>query len=615
MSAPNIINPPAGGGGTPIGGSGTTGTLPIWTASSTLGDSAIVQAAGAIKTLVLTTAGTGGTAGTYREQAITNVTGTGSSATADISVTAGAVTQVFLRAAGSGYAVGDTLSAAITGLTGAVFTVTAITTSDNAAGNVTANRIAAGSSSATTGLSTNAGLLSTTAPLLFGTNSSGTASQYRAMALFNMDGEPSTQAAPTAVENASNAGVVSISRWNFAARTSNTSGYGVFGQSAIVTQNASASGFAYGGLFTAVASSPTLSGASLNNIGVFAQASVSSTVTSSNTITTMYAHDCALTCFATAVQTISNAGYFVPRVASFSGAAHAVNSWYGIYLREMTLSNGSTILNRYNFAQDDVNGRNSFRSKVFVGAVITAAQQTAASVEIEATNTLLTGTITAGGTLYTDGTYTNQVFTGGSPTVASRGNFVVSGGIVTSVTIVSGGEGYAVGNVLSTSLPAGSGFQWTVATVQGNGDVRLRSNSAVFDASNSSTNGLKLFNRAGTGQTSSTLSWYEEGSYTPTFSAAWTPGTYTATWTRIGRKVFVTINFASGTTNGTSGAATITVPAGLTPARAGLGLRGRPDGTASGSGLVAVDTAGLIQISTAITLDTNAKVIQAEYEV
>jgi hypothetical protein len=573
-----------------------------------------VQAFGAIKTLTLTTAGTGGTSGSYREQALTNITGSGSGATADVYVFGGVVSTFVLRSPGTGYAAGDTLSVTLTGLTGAVFTVSAVVKSDNFTGNVTANRIAAGSTNPTTGIATNAGFVSTTAPLIFSSSFSGAVTQYRTGLLVNMDGEPLFQSAVTASEASTVAGAGFIGRWNLSARTTNTSVNGVNAQSSIATPNASGTSTSYGGQFLAVYSGATFTGATTNGVGVFAQVSAAASI-GANTFSTFYAYDANLSCTSTSVQTISNAGYFVPRVAVFSGAAHAVNSWYGIYLREMTLSNGSTILNRYNFAQDDVNGRNSFRSKVFVGAVITAAQQTAASVEIEATNTLLTGTITAGGTLYTDGTYTNQVFTGGSPTVAARGNFVVSGGIVTSVTIVSGGEGYAVGNVLSTSLPAGSGFQWTVATVQGNGDVRLRSNSAVFDASNSSTNGLKLFNRAGTGQTSSTLSWYEEGSYTPTFSAAWTPGTYTATWTRIGRKVFVTINFASGTTNGTSGASTITVPAGLTPARAGLGLRGRPDGTASGSGLVAVDTAGLIQISTAITLDTNAKVIQAEYEV
>ncbi len=43
MSAPEIIYPPAVGGGTPVGGTGTTNTIPRWTGPSTLGDSALVQ--------------------------------------------------------------------------------------------------------------------------------------------------------------------------------------------------------------------------------------------------------------------------------------------------------------------------------------------------------------------------------------------------------------------------------------------------------------------------------------------------------------------------------------------------------------------------------------------
>ena len=43
MSAPTIINPPASGGGAPVGGSGTIGTIPKWATTSTLNDSVITQ--------------------------------------------------------------------------------------------------------------------------------------------------------------------------------------------------------------------------------------------------------------------------------------------------------------------------------------------------------------------------------------------------------------------------------------------------------------------------------------------------------------------------------------------------------------------------------------------
>ena len=73
-------------------------------------------------------------------------------------------------------------------------------------------------------------------------------------------------------------------------------------------------------------------------------------------------------------------------------------------------------------------------------------------------------TITAGGTLYTNGTYTNQALTGGSGSGATA-TIVVAGGIVTSVTIFSKGKNYVVGDTLSASLPVGSGLIITVNQV------------------------------------------------------------------------------------------------------------------------------------------------------
>lgn len=172
--------------------------------------------------------------------------------------------------------------------------------------------------------------------------------------------------------------------------------------------------------------------------------------------------------------------------------------------------------------------------------------------------------------------------------------------------------GAAVGTAAATTASIEVTAQGTL-----NGDVRINSASAVFDASASSTNGTKYFNRGGVGISTTTQSYYEEGSYTPT-TVNYTLGSFTATWTRIGRKVFVTINSAAGTNNGSTiaGASSIGLPAGLAPVRSGLGLRGQPTGAASGNGMVAASAAtGLIEISTTVTLDTNAKVIQVEYEV
>jgi hypothetical protein len=73
-------------------------------------------------------------------------------------------------------------------------------------------------------------------------------------------------------------------------------------------------------------------------------------------------------------------------------------------------------------------------------------------------------TRTAGGTLYTNGTYTNKALTGGSGSGATA-TIVVAGGIVTSVAIFSKGKNYVVGDVLSASIPVGSGLIITVNQV------------------------------------------------------------------------------------------------------------------------------------------------------
>ena len=88
----------------------------------------------------------------------------------------------------------------------------------------------------------------------------------------------------------------------------------------------------------------------------------------------------------------------------------------------------------------------------------------AASWETNAVGGVNSTTLTAGGTLYTNGTYTNQALTGGSGSNATA-TIVVAGGIVTSVTIYAKGKNYVVGDTLSASLPVGSGLIITVNEV------------------------------------------------------------------------------------------------------------------------------------------------------
>jgi hypothetical protein len=81
---------------------------------------------------------------------------------------------------------------------------------------------------------------------------------------------------------------------------------------------------------------------------------------------------------------------------------------------------------------------------------------------ITAFNTLVNGS------LYTNGVYQNVELTGGSGSGALA-NVVVSGGQVTSVTLVNGGSLYTAGNILSANAAnignSGSGFSITVSTV------------------------------------------------------------------------------------------------------------------------------------------------------
>lgn len=80
------------------------------------------------------------------------------------------------------------------------------------------------------------------------------------------------------------------------------------------------------------------------------------------------------------------------------------------------------------------------------------------------------GTIGSGGTLYVSATYTAVPLTGGTGTGA-QATIVVTGGIVTQVTITAQGSNYLVGDVLSASNAnlggAGSGFSYTVNNVHG----------------------------------------------------------------------------------------------------------------------------------------------------
>jgi hypothetical protein len=107
------------------------------------------------------------------------------------------------------------------------------------------------------------------------------------------------------------------------------------------------------------------------------------------------------------------------------------------------------------------------------------------------TGLILTLNTLVGGTLYTNGTYTNVTLTGGSGSGA-KATIVVSGGSVTTVTVTTPGNGYVVGNTLSATAASiggtGSGFSIKVATINDGfteSDLNLWQFDSSFDSQGS----------------------------------------------------------------------------------------------------------------------------------
>lgn len=104
-------------------------------------------------------------------------------------------------------------------------------------------------------------------------------------------------------------------------------------------------------------------------------------------------------------------------------------------------------------------------NKRYVDSLISGGPTLSSSVSYTTTGiisgTILSLTLFFPGSGYVDGVYNNQPLTGGSGTGATA-NIVVSGGAVTSVTLVSGGTSYLVAQGLSAAIPGGTGLLITV---------------------------------------------------------------------------------------------------------------------------------------------------------
>lgn len=556
MGAPELIVPGTASGGPPVGGSGAAGTLPIWTASTTLGDSAVTQVAGSIFSLTGLVGGTG-YSGSLSGTPVALTGGTGTGATASIVVASGAVIWVGLLAPGSGYTAGDVLT--IPGGVGGTITVLAVVPKNDASGHLTAQRIGAGTTQPVAGIDSRFG------GAISGWQRTNSAVSAGAQIRTFGSGPVGLRVGDYAPEDYTASGTnVNFYRLYATAfvqnsNSGNPSPTAVVGNAAPTVSSGASAGVASGGIFVAQRFFDADTNTNYSITGVAGAAQILSVGTAPfNSYTTNILRGVQGSILIATPGTTNVARTFDAGIAFGAGAnthtltevvqynstfivaaggAVTIGTFYGLRLG-VTAVAGATFTNKYPHAQEDTDGRNYFRSPTFFGSAVgTARSATNPSVEVE-----------------------------------------------------------AVGGV-------------------SNGDVRLRSASAVFDAGNSSTNGVRFFARTtGDLPSTTTQNWYEEGTYTPTGSG-W-QGTLAGSWTRVGRKVFVTINL-TGTPNGNAAGSTLTLPSGLAPARGGAGLRVKTaSGTALGNGVCSVDpVSGLIQISTAITVDNDAKTIQAEYEV
>lgn len=152
-----------------------------------------------------------------------------------------------------------------------------------------------------------------------------------------------------------------------------------------------------------------------------------------------------------------SAGYFSQVFAYPIAADWVTTVEEEVFQDTFTTVNGSVYLNTATYYGDAIVGQVISGDNIPAGTTVTA-------VRTSGIRTL--GTIT-GGSGYTNNTYNNVPFTTGSG-FSGTANIVVSGGAVTSVTIVNPGSAYQVGDVLSVNnatLGGGAGFSVPITAV------------------------------------------------------------------------------------------------------------------------------------------------------
>lgn len=468
MGAPRLCFPlGGGGGGGGIGGGGTPNRLAMFTAANTISDSAIVQAAGAIQTLGTIVPGTGYASAT----SVALGGGSGSGATAAITVISSVIVTVSLLNPGSGYTVGDVLT--IPGGVGGTVTVTSVVAQEDVSGHITGQRIGAGTNQPTLGIDSRLGGVVT--------------GLFRNVGIVDLGGGNSSQWTTA---------IASLVTGSFS-QTESVNGLGAggfvrrlrsicrFDGSAIAIDafnapaNTAVGTAVSSGCFNGTLRRWDSTDLSTNSTlivytGQMGAQSVSSAGPLHTFTTTSMTYDSGLVAFNANGTTTTVTGFTFGGSGFAPMTAHAVTDWLNFEARSITLSSGAplsitnfygvrlraqsatglTITNRWSgIFHEDFLGKSAFYGNLGVGNAL----------DVGAGKVIASLTLTNAGAGATNGTYIEAALTGGSGTGATA-DIVVSGNVVTTLLLRNPGQGYVVGDTLSTAAIGGAGFVFTVAS-------------------------------------------------------------------------------------------------------------------------------------------------------
>lgn len=426
-----------------------------------------------ILTVTLTSGGSGYTNGTYSQVALTNVSSSGSGATADIVVAGGIVTVAVLRSGGSTYQVGDTLTcASIGGGTGFVLTVASVGSQATAAGYVTATRIGAGT---TTPVSTldSVGLTTIRKSGAYNYLSVVTGVPFNNTSFLTIDttAEPSGRLTLPASDNGVVFGINTRVSVDASLCTAGANLQGHAASIALRDANAAGTKAVRGSLVAGTVAGP-MAGKTISLVyGLDSQASVT-TSGGGNIISLLGSASFTTLVTSTVAETITERTGILITGGTLSGAAHSVANNYSLRLTAPSLSGGSTITNRWGISQEDAVANNSLTGATVIGAA--PGTVPGANLQVnQSTSGVGTVSVSAGGTNVTGvGTRFTNTFKSGD-TITFTTSFGSETKAITSVTndtaMVTAAFTGSATNVAYT-LVGGTRFQ-----VRGNGNLYMDS--------------------------------------------------------------------------------------------------------------------------------------------